>query len=60
MPVKSQAQEKFLAINHPDVLHKWKAEGASTAIKGLPYKVSAKPDGHVGPLAKMFTKGGSK
>lgn len=56
MPASTQAQEKFLPTNHPDDRRK----GGIGAVKGLPFKAWAKSDGHVGPLAKMFTKGGSK
>ncbi len=39
MPVVSKAQEAYLAINHPELLTKWKAEGVKTNTKGLPYKI---------------------
>lgn len=50
MPVESQAQGRFLGIHKPEVLRKWKAEGADTKIKGKPYKIGPKP----GPLNSMF------
>jgi len=42
MPVVSKAQESYLAIHHPEVLHRWRQEGAKTSTKGLPYKVKSK------------------
>lgn len=42
MPVVSKAQGAYLGIHHPDVLRKWKAEGASTSTKGLPQHVKKK------------------
>lgn len=39
MPVKSKAQGAYLGIHHPEILRKWKAEGADTSTKGKPYKV---------------------
>jgi hypothetical protein len=57
MPVKSVAQEKYLAMHEPSVLHKWKAEGAKTSTKGLPYKVG---NGGGGMLAKLYGKKGRK
>lgn len=41
MPVKSKAQQVYLAIHEPKVLRKWKAEGVKTSPKGLPYKVGS-------------------
>lgn len=52
MPVVSKAQGQFLGINHPDILRKWKAEGASTKTKGLPERVGKK----TGPLSQLFGK----
>lgn len=39
MPVVSKAQGAFLGIHHPDILRKWKAEGADTSVKGKPQYV---------------------
>jgi hypothetical protein len=39
MPVKSKAEAAYLGIHHPEVLKKWKAEGAKTSTKGLPEHV---------------------
>lgn len=39
MPVKSKAEEAYLAIHHPEVLHKWKREGVRTKTTGLPEHV---------------------
>lgn len=56
MPVKSVAQGRYLGIHHPEVLRKFKDEGVSTSIKGLPFKLGkASPRG---PLDRMF--GGGK
>lgn len=59
MPFKSQAQRSFLAINKPDVAHKFAEDGGSTAGKKLPYKVGKKRGGigGGGPLGHMFGKG---
>lgn len=50
MPVVSKAQGMYLGIHKPDVLRKFKAEGASTSTKGLPYKVGKRP------MESMFGK----
>lgn len=55
MPVKSKAQAMYLGIHHPDVLRKFKSEGASTSTKGLPYKVGQSKKG---PMESMFGKRG--
>lgn len=41
MPVKSQAQFKWMAINRPDLLHKFQKEG-KREYKNLPKKASEK------------------
>lgn len=58
MPAKSKAQEEFLAIHHPEVLEKWKTEGADLSTKGLPGHVShgMKPQGQRRRLAKMLRR----
>jgi hypothetical protein len=42
MPVRSKAQQAFLATHRPKVLQKWKAEGVKTSPKGLPDHVAPK------------------
>lgn len=49
--IKSVAEQRFLAIHKPNVLHE--LSGGHVA-KGLPYKVGK---GEGGPLSKMFGKG---
>jgi hypothetical protein len=38
MPVQSKAQQAFLAIHHPDILHRWQKE-APVALSKLPQRV---------------------
>lgn len=57
MPAKSKAQEEYLAINKPEVLDRWKAEGADLSTKGLPNRVGgSKPRGQRRRLAKMLRR----
>jgi hypothetical protein len=49
--IKSVAQQRFLAIHKPDVLHEL---SGGHIKKGLPYHVGK--DGK-GPLSKMYSKG---
>lgn len=45
MPVKSKKQWKFLAVNHPEVLHSWQKE-TPKSFSRLPIKAKkAKPKG---------------
>lgn len=41
MPVRSKKQWKWMAVNRPDLLHKWQGE-APVKFKGLPNKVKRK------------------
>jgi hypothetical protein len=43
MPVKSRAQQAYLAIHEPSVLRKWKGEGVKTSPAGLPEHVTPRP-----------------
>ncbi len=45
MPVKSKAQEAFLAIHHPAILHRWQAE-APRVFSQLPTRLHPKPAPH--------------
>lgn len=56
MPVVSKAQGAYLGIHHPEVLRKWKHEGASTSTKGLPQHVGKRKRAalHDG-LASMYS-----
>lgn len=42
MPVVSKAEGRWLGMHRPDILRKWKAEGADTSTKGKPLYVGKK------------------
>lgn len=58
MPVVSKAQGAYLGIHHPEVLRKWKAEGASTSTKDLPEHVAKKKRRPFAVVAAERIKGG--
>ena len=43
MPIESQKEWKWMAVNRPDLLHKWQKESPVT-YKNLPKKVDAKAE----------------